>query len=140
VAAEGYFASGKLHGYIVELGETAPLAQDVTQINIMRAGSRERTPNNNRGDEVDMRGFYYSQNGAAPQIRVFRDDNGVLTSLGLATSTPDGINPKFGTWDYRADTPTTNDPLLGTAPTKLKVVITVPGAGTNSAEIEPDLR
>jgi hypothetical protein len=87
-----------------------------------------------------MRGFYYSQNGAAPQIQVFRDDNGVLTSLGLGTSTPDGINPKFGTWSYQEDTPTTNDPLLGTAPTKLKVVITVPGAGTNTAEIEPDLR
>jgi hypothetical protein len=140
IAAEGYFASGKLQGYVVQLDETAALAEDVTQINIMRAASRERTPNNNRGDEVDMRGFYYSQNGAAPQIQVFRDDNGVLTSLGLATSTPDGINPKFGTWNYRADTPTTNDPLLGTAPTKLKVVITVPGAGTNSAEIEPDLR
>jgi hypothetical protein len=140
VAAEGYFASGKLQGYVVQLDETAALAEDVTQLNIMRAASRERTPNNNRGDEVDMRGFYYSQNGAAPQIQVFRDDNGVLTSLGLATSTPDGINPKFGVWNYRADTPTTNDPLLGTAPTKLKVVITVPGAGTNSAEIEPDLR
>jgi hypothetical protein len=140
VSAEGYFASGKLQAYVVQLDETAALAEDVTQINIMRAASRERTPNNNRGDEVDMRGFYYSQNGAAPQIQVFRDDNGVLTSLGLATSTPDGINPKFGVWNYGANTPTTNDPILGTAPTKLKVVITVPGAGTNSAEIEPALR
>ena len=139
-AAEGYFAAGKLQAYVVELDENAPLAEDVTQINIMRASSRERTPNNNRGDEVDMRGFYYSQNGAAPQIQVFRDDNGVLTSLGLATSTPDGINPKFGVWNYGAVTPTTNDPVLGTAPTKFKVVITVPGAGTNTAEIEPDLR
>jgi hypothetical protein len=140
VAAEGYFASGKLQAYVVQLDETAALAEDVTQINIMRAASRERTPNDDRGDEVDMRGFFYSQNGATPQIEVFRDDNGVLTSLGLATSTPDGINPKFGTWNYRDDTPTTNDPVLGTAATKLKVVITVPGAGTNSAEIEPDLR
>lgn len=139
-AAEGYFASGKLQGYVVELDENAPLAEDVTQINIMRAASRERTPNNGRGDEVDMRGFFYSQNGAQPQIQVFRDDNGVLTSLGFATATPDAINPKFGVWNYGANTPTTNDPILGTAPTKLTAVITVPGAGTATAEIDPDVR
>ena len=139
-AAEGYFASGKLHGYVVQLDENAPLAEDVTQINIMRAASRERTPNNARGDEVEMRGFFYSQNGEQPQIQLFRDDNGVLTSLGFATATPDGINPKFGVWNFGINTATTNDPILGTAPTKLKAVITVTGAGTNSAEIDPDVR
>lgn len=139
-AGEGYFSNGKLYCYAIELGADAPLVEDINQLNIQRAQSRERTPNNNRGDEVDMRGFYYTTDGVLPTIQVFRDDNGVLTSLGFATLVADGANTKFGVWNFRAITPPTADPILGTAATKFQAVLTGADGTTATAEIEPDLR
>jgi hypothetical protein len=139
-SAEGYFAANKLQCYVIELEPDAPLVTDVHQINILRAQSRERAPNNNRGDEVDMRGFYYTQDGVLPLIQVFRDDGGVLTSLGFATLVPDAVHPKFGVWDFRIITPPTLDPVLGTAPVRLHAVLTGTNGATASADIAPDLR
>lgn len=139
-SAEGYFADNKLQCYSIELPADAPLVTDINQVNILRAQSRERAPNNNRGDEVDTRGFYYTTDGVLPLIQVFRDDNGVLTSLGFATLVPDGIYPNFGVWDFRIVTPPTADPVLGTAPAKLHVVMTGANGIPTSADIVPDLR
>jgi hypothetical protein len=139
-AGEGYFADNKLHCYVISLEPTAPLVEDINQINFRRAQSRERAPNNNRGDEVDTRGFYYTTTGVQPLIQVFRDDNGVLTSLGFATLVPDGAYPKYGVWNFQAITPPTADPILGTAPTKFQAVLTGADGTTATAEIEPDLR
>lgn len=139
-AGEGYFSNGKLYCYAIELGADAPLVEDINQLNIQRAQSRERTPNNNRGDEVDMRGFYYTTDGVLPSIQVFRDDNGVLTSLGFATLVPDGVNTKFGVWNFQAITPPTTDPVLGTAATKFQALLTGADGTTATAEIEPVLR
>jgi hypothetical protein len=139
-SAEGYYAGGKLYGYVIELEPDAPLVNDVSQVNIQRADSRERVPNINRGDEVDARGFYYSQDGLIPIIQIFRDDNGVLTSLGFATLVPDAVNPKYGVWTFRVDTPLTADPVLGTAPSKIKAVLNGSAGVTANAEIETTLR
>jgi hypothetical protein len=139
-SAEGYYVGGKLYAYVIELPAEAPLANNVSQLNIQRADSRERVPNNNRGDEVDARGFYYSQDGLTPLIRIFRDDNGVLTSLGFATLVPDGVNPKFGVWTFRADTPPSPHPVLGVAPSKIRAVLTGVSGVTSTAEMATTLR
>jgi hypothetical protein len=139
-AGEGYFADNKLHCYVISLEPTAPLVEDINQINFRRAQSRERAPNNNRGDEVDTRGFYYTTTGVQPLIQVFRDDNGVLTSLGFATLVPDGAYPKYGVWNFQAITPPTTHPVLGTAPKKFHVVLTGSDGTTATADIDPDLR
>jgi hypothetical protein len=139
-AAEGYYAGGKLYGYVIHLGLSAALANDVSQVNIQRADSRERVPNINRADEVDARGFYYSKDGLIPIIQIFRDDKGVLTSLGFATLVPDAVNPKYGVWTFRVDTPTTANPVLGTAPSKIKAVLNGSAGVTANAVIETTLR
>ena len=139
-AGEGYFADNKLHCYVISLEPTAPLVQDVNQLNILRAQSRERAPNNNRGDEVDIRGFYYTTDGVQPLIQVFRDDNGVLTSLGFATLVQDGVYTKYGVWNFQAVTPPTTNPILGTAPTKFRAVLTGANRITATTEVVPDLR
>ena len=139
-AAEGYYASGKLQGYAIELDISAALVNDVSQVNIQRASSRERVPNINRGDEVDTRGFYYSKDGLIPIIQIFRDDKGVLTSLGFATLVPDAVNPNYGVWTFRVDTPTTANPVLGTAPTKIKAVLNGSNGVTANAEIDAEVR
>lgn len=139
-SAEGYFSGGKLYGYVVSLPPEAPLVNDVSQVNIQRADSRERVPNNARGDEVDSRGFYYAQDGFVPLIQIFRDDNGALTSLGFATVVPDAVNPKFGVWTFRTETPPTTNPVLGSAPTKLKAQLIAPTGATATAEIHTTLR
>jgi hypothetical protein len=139
-AAEGYFADNKLQCYVIELELDAPLVENTNQINFRRAQSRERAPNNNRGDEVDTRGFYYTTTGVQPLIQVFRDDNGVLTSLGFATLVPDGAYPKYGVWNFQAITPPTTHPVLGTAPKKFHVVLTGSDGTTATADIDPDLR
>ena len=139
-SGEGYFTGGKLYGYVISLPPEAPLVNDVSQVNIQRADSRERVPNNARGDEVDSRGFYYAQDGFVPLIQIFRDDNGALTSLGFATVVPDAVNPKFGVWTFRTETPPTTNPVLGNAPAKLKAQLIAPTGATATAEIDTTLR
>ena len=139
-SAEGYFTGGKLYGYVISLPADAQLVNNASQVNIQRADSRERVPNNTRGDEVDSRGFYYTQDGFTPLIQIFRDDNGVLTSLGFATLVPDAVNPKFGVWTFRTETLPTTNAVLGTAPAKLRAVLTGVSGVTANAEIHTTLR
>lgn len=141
-AAEGYYAGGKFQAFLLELTGDFPLTNPNSQINIMRAQSRERTPNAARGDEVEMRGFYHARNGGVPTIQIFRVDGGVATLLGNATATPDADSnlPNFGGWIFRIDTPTTADPVLGTLPVRLRAVLVAPDGARAVASIDPDLR
>ena len=139
-AAEGYYAGGKFQAFLLELTGNFPLTNPNSQINIMRAQSRERTPNAARGDEVDMRGFYHARNGGVPTIQIFRVDGGVATLLGNATTIPDAELPNFGVWNFRIDTPTTADPVLGTLPVRLRAVLVAPDLSRAVASIDPDLR
>lgn len=138
-AAEGYYASGKFQTFLLELTGDFPLVNPNSQINIIRAQCRERGPSTQRGDEVTMRGFYHARNGGLPEIQIFRVDGLVETLLGNATPIPDATLPKFGVWNFRIDTPLTADPVLGTAPVKLRVVMVAPDGSRASAAIEPDL-
>ncbi len=139
-AAEGYYEGAKFQTFRLELAGNFPLTNPNSQINIMRAQSRERAPNGTRGDEVDMRGFYHAQNGGVPTIQIFRVDGGVATLLGNATIIPDTDLPNFGVWNFQIETPTTADPVLGTLPVRLRAVLVAPNLSRAVANIDPDLR
>jgi hypothetical protein len=122
-AAAGYYSGGVFQTFSLELDGTFPLVNPNSQINIMRAQTRERTPNATRGDDVDMRGFYHSRDGVAPNIRIYRVDGTVRTLLGNATFIPDTVLPQFGVWNFKISTPPTTHPVLGTLPVHLQAVI-----------------
>jgi hypothetical protein len=124
VSAAGYFAGGKMNVFSLELPETARLINENSQINIRRGYSRERGPNIRRGDEVKMDGFYHERHRQVPIIRVFRVEATGDTLIGSATAVADGVTPQFGVWNADLVTATSTDPILGAAPTKLKVVMT----------------
>ncbi len=127
-AAEGYFAGDKFYSFLIQAAAGTPVSQ-VPQVTITRAQVRERTPNNQRGDEVEVRGAVTTTHTAGnvnQTVRVFRVDtiNGVRreTSLGTATAVPDPLTPGVATYTFRVTTPTTRDAVLGTAPSLVKVV------------------
>lgn len=132
-AAAGYYAGGVFNAFALELAGNFPLVNPNSQINIMRAQTRERGPNATRGDDVDMRGFYHSLGGVLPTIRIYRVDGAVRTLLGNAIAIPDGVEPQFGVWTYKATTAPTIDPVLGTLPVHLQAVM-VTFNGTSEVE------
>lgn len=132
-AAAGYYADNKFQTFSLELAGDFPLVNPNSQINIMRAQTRERGPNATRGDDVDMRGFYHSLGGVLPTIRIYRVDGAVRTLLGNAIAIPDGVEPQFGVWTYKATTAPTIDPVLGTLPVHLQAVM-VTFNGTSEVE------
>lgn len=138
-AAEGYYAGGKFQTFLIELSGNFPLVNTNSQINIMRAQSRERSPNAQRGDEVNMRGFYHARNGGVPTIQILRVDGSTATLLGNADPIPDADLPNFGVWNFRIDTPPSADPVLGTAPLRLRAVLVAPDGSRALTNIEPDL-
>lgn len=127
-SAEGYFVAGKFYSFFIEADRGTPVSQ-LPQVTIARAQVRERTPNNQRGDEVEVRGAVTTTHttGTVNQtVRVFRVDtiNGVRTetSLGTAVAVPDPLTPGVATYTFRVTTPTTTNAVLGTAPSRVKVV------------------
>lgn len=137
-AAEGYYASSKFQAFLLELTGNFPLVNPNSQINVLRAQSRERSPNAQRGDEVNMRGFYHARNGGLPTIQIFRVDGTTATLLGTATAIPDAEYPNFGVWNFTATTPPSADPVLGTAPLSLRADLTAPDGSRAFVTIEPD--
>jgi len=132
-AAAGYYAGGVFQTFALELAGDFPLVNPNSQINIMRAQTRERGPNATRGDDVDMRGFYHSLGGVLPTIRIYRVDSNVRTLLGSAIAIPDGVQPQFGVWNFKISTPPTTHPVLGTLPVHLQAVM-VTFNGTSEVE------
>lgn len=139
-AANGYFAGGKFQTFLIELTGDFPLTNTNSQINIMRAQSRERAPNDARGDEVNMRGFYHARDGSAPTIQIFRVDGTVSTLLGNATVIPDVDLANFGVWNFRINTALTANPVLGTLPVRLRAVLVAGDRSRAVTTIAPDLR
>jgi len=132
-AAAGYYADNKFQTFALELAGDFPLVNPNSQVNIMRAQTRERSPNATRGDDVDMRGFYHAPGGVLPTIRIYRVDSHVRTLLGNAIAIPDGAQPQFGVWTYKATTAPTTHPVLGTLPVHLQAVL-VTFDGTREVE------
>lgn len=144
VSVEGYFDGTLFRAFIIDVDGPATLTKTDPQISITRAQSRERTPNATRGDEVEVRGsvtMSHVATGITTQsIEVYRFDNGVPTQLGFATATQDADNPNFASFRYRENTPPSNDPVLGRAPTEFRVINASTGANRPSANLKSDVR
>ncbi len=143
-SVEGYFASGTFHAFLMEVDGPAALTNPNPQISVLRAQTRERTPNNQRGDEVDVRGGITTAHvapGVTTQtIQVFRVDNGLMRSIGTTTATLDPATPGFAEWRFRVDTPPSTSPVLGTAPRLLRVRNISEGANNATADAVAEVR
>ncbi|RYD77583.1 MAG: hypothetical protein EOP84_15355 [Verrucomicrobiaceae bacterium] len=143
-SVEGYYAGGVFNAFLMEVEGNAQLANPNPQISVLRADSRERTPNNERGDEVDVRGAITAAHvapGVTTQtIRVFRVDNGVQRALGTTIATLDPATPGFASWNFRIATTPTNNVVLGSTPTLLRARNISPGANNVTVEAVPTVR
>lgn len=143
-SVEGYYASDTFNAFLMEVDGPAQLVDPNPQISILRADSRERTPNNQRGDEVEVRGAVTTAHvapGVTTQtIRVFRVDNGVQRALGTTTATLDPATPGFASWTFRIATAPTNNVVLGSAPTLLRARNISAGANNVTVEAVPTVR
>jgi hypothetical protein len=123
-AVEGYYANGTVNAFLVEVEGAGQVTNPNPQISIQRAQSRERTPNNQRGDEIEVRGGVTTSHvapGVTTQtIRIFRVDNGRERLIGTTTATIDPLTPGFAAYIFRGTTALTNNVLLGTAPTVIR--------------------
>lgn len=142
-SVEGYYAGEIFNAFLMEVDGGGQLVNPNPQISILRAQVRERTPNNQRGDEVDVRGAVTTAHvapGVTTQtIRVFRVDNGTQRAIGTTTATLDPATPGFASWNFRIETAPTNNVVLGTAPTLLRARNISAGAGNVTTEIVPVL-
>jgi len=132
-SVEGYYSNcGIFNAFLMEAEQGTPVLA-TPQVAITRATARERGPSNQRGDEYEIRGsttMTHVAPGVTTQtIRVVRVDNGVETLLGTTTATLDVTG--IAVWRLRGATATTNDPVLGAAPTLVKAINT--SAGANNA-------
>lgn len=139
---EGYFSDGTFYAFMIEADEGTPVNVQ-PQVVITRALGRERTPNNRRGDELEVRGTCtttHAPSATTQSIIVYRIDGTTQTLLGTGTATVDPAAPGVANFVFRVTTPPTNDPILGTAPTTVRVVNTSVGADNASATSAVEVR
>ncbi len=130
-AAEGYYAGGVFNAFIIDVS-AGTAAVKTSQVSILRAQGRERTPNATRGDELDIRGGSSTFNSlgnpvlANQTIDIFRIDliNGVTTAtrIGSTTTVADPLNPGMATWRFIGTTTPSNNAILGTCPKLIRAV------------------
>jgi hypothetical protein len=142
-SAEGYFANGVFNAFLVEAEQGTPV-NVAPQVTITRALGRERTPNNRRGDEVEVRGSVTTTHAApgvtTQTVRIFRIDGTTQTVLGTATATVDPLTPGVATFVFRVTTPATNNAILGVCPTTVRVVNISAGANNASSTSPVEVR
>jgi hypothetical protein len=138
IAVDGWFAGGQMHAFAVETTPAAQLTSTTPQIAVTKAFARERTPNQQKGDEVEVRGAVTMLHAApattTQDIAVWRIDAGVPTFLGTATATRDSEYPQFAAFRLPVTTPPTAHPVLGTAPVLVRAVNLSVGALGVAAE------
>ena len=141
-SAEGYFANGVFNAFLVEAEQGTPVIS-TPQVTITRALGRERIPNIRRGDEVEVRGSCTTTHAPAAttqSIIVYRIDGATQTLLGTGTATVDPALPGVANFVFRVTTPPSNDPILGTCPTTVRVVNNSVGANNASATSAVEVR
>ncbi len=139
---EGYFSNGTFYAFLIEADEGTPVNAQ-PQVVITRALGRERTPNNRRGDELEIRGTCTTTHAPAAttqSIRVFRIDGTTQTLLGTGTATVDPAFPGIANFTFRTVTAPTNNPVLGTCPTTVRVVNISTGANNASTTSPVEVR
>lgn len=141
-SAEGYFANGVFNAFLVEAEQGTPV-NAAPQVTITRALGRERTPNNRRGDELEIRGScttLHAPTATTQSISVYRIDGTVQTLLGTGTAIVDPLIPGVATFTFRTTTALTNNAILGVCPTTVKVVNTSAGANNASTTSPVEVR
>ena len=141
-SAEGYFANGVFNAFLVEAEQGTPV-NAAPQVTITRALGRERTPNNRRGDELEIRGScttLHAPTATTQSISVYRIDGTVQTLLGTGTAIVDPLIPGVATFSFRTITAPTNNAILGVCPTTVKVVNTSARANNASATSPVEVR
>lgn len=139
-SVEGYYSNGIFNAFLMEAEQGTPVLA-TPQVAITRATARERTPNNQRGDEYEIRGSttmtHVAPGITTQSIRVVRVDNGVETLLGTTTATLDVTG--IALWRLRGATAPTNNAVLGVAPTVVKAINTSVGANNAFATSPVDV-
>lgn len=142
-STEGYFANGVFNAFLIEADQGTPV-NTTPQVTITRADARERTPNNRRGDDLEVRGTvtmtHLPLDVTTQSVSIFRVDGTTETLLGTIVATRSVDAPNVGDWRLRITTPPTNDPVLGTAPTTVRAVNISPGANNASATAPVNVR
>lgn len=141
-SASGYFANGVFNAFLVEADQGTPV-NAAPQVTITRALGRERTPNNRRGDEIDIRGScttLHAPTATTQTFSVYRIDGTVQTLLGTGTGIVDPLIPGVATFSFRTTTAPTSNAILGVCPTTVKVVNTSAGANNASATSPVEVR
>jgi len=141
-AIEGYYSEGTFYAFLIEADQGTPVNIQ-PQVVITRALGRERTPNNRRGDEVEVRGtctIPHAPTATTQDIRVFRVDSGVETLLGTGTAIVDPAVPGIAAFTFRTVTAPSTSPVLGVCPTTVRVVNISAGANNASATASVEVR
>lgn len=131
--AEGYFDGRCFRSFILDLTGVLPLKDTVNpQIGVTQARCTENFPDDRKGDRVDLLGgvtlFHLPANVASQSVDIYRVDGGTATFLARTTATRDPVQPSLGLLNVRFETLPTTNPVLGRAPTLLKLVM--PANGT----------
>ncbi|TLD68442.1 hypothetical protein FEM03_22835 [Phragmitibacter flavus] len=136
VVVEGYWDGKSFRAFSTAINGKAEVMSIYPQVAIVASKSWERTPNNEKGDDVEIRGsvtMSHAPNTITTQtIRIFRVDKGVDTMLGDAIANRDPEDPDYGTFNFKVTTPPSSDAILGSAPTRFKAV------NISAATIEAD--
>lgn len=126
VVIEGYWDGKNFRAFSTAINGKAEMQSIYPQVSIIASKSWERTPNNEKGDDVEIRGAvtmtHVPSTVNTQTIRIFRVDKGVDTMLGDAVATRDPKDPDYGIFEFKMTTPATSDPVLGSAPTRFKAV------------------
>ena len=133
VAAEGFYDGRAFRSFIFDVTGPVPLKDEVNpQIGVSRARATEITPDDRKGDRVDLVGgvtmFHLPAEVATQPLDIYRVDGDVSTLLVRTTATRDPLQPNIGAFTVRIETEPTLDVVLGGVPTKLKLVM--PANGT----------
>lgn len=133
VSAEGFYDGRAFRSFILDVTGPVPLKDEVNpQIGVARARATEITPDDRKGDRVDLVGgvtmFHLPAEITTQAVDIYRVDGDVSTLLAQAEATRDPLQPHIGAFTARIETAPTTDVVLGGAPTKLKLVL--PANGT----------
>jgi hypothetical protein len=133
VSAEGFYDGRVFRSFILDVTGPVPLKDEVNpQIGVSRARATEITPNDRKGDRVDLVGgvtmFHLPAQIPAQPVDIYRVDGDVSTFLVRTIATRDPLQPQIGAFTVRIETEPTLDVVLGGVPTKLKLVM--PANGT----------
>ena len=131
--AEGYFDGRCFRSFVLDFTGVLPLKDKVNpQIGVAAARCTENTPDNVKGDRVDLFGgvtlFHLSSLFSTQPVDIYRVDGATSTFLTRVQATRDVAQPNIGVLNVRFDTAPSTHPVFSRAPTLLKLVMPANGS------------